>query len=173
MMAPDTVRNSDSRALGRRIISRIPELERESLVICLWAAALGLPVLVLLVRVTAGYSGWMTMFIAILYAPILAIAGLILALSSHALPKDLPPTRQLWWIYLSYAVWAAGNIVGVGVVLSDTDDHNAHPSPLRDLIPYEWEFTVARIAVAVAFVGLVCALVLIARITSRQRRAIA
>ena len=169
-MTPDTIRDPDSRTLGRRIISRIPELERESLVICLWAGALGLPILVLLARATAGYSGWMTAFIAILYAPILAIAGLILALSSRALPKDLPPTRRLWWIYLSYAVWAAGNIVGVGMVLSDTDDHNAHPSPFRDMIPYQWEFTIARIAVAVAFVGLVCALVLIARIASRHRR---
>lgn len=67
-------------------------------------------------------------------------------------------------------VLKAGNIVGVGVVLSDTDDNNAHPSPLRDLIPYQWEFTIARIIVGVAFVGLVCALVLIARIASRHRR---
>ncbi|MBF6841800.1 hypothetical protein HN289_19235, partial [Acinetobacter baumannii] len=84
-MTPDTIRDPDSRTLGRRIISRIPELERESLVICLWAGALGLPLVTLgLITLAVPIGAWYVT--TVFKSVIMAVAALF---ASEAQVREL------------------------------------------------------------------------------------
>ena len=60
-------------------------------------------------------------------------------------------------------MWVFGNILGVGVVISDLDDFNSHPGPLSSVIPAGLEFPIAGICLLVAYIAYLVMLVLIFR----------
>ena len=140
-----------------------PEFTRGTFLTLAWLSSLGLPVLVLLVRLLCGYSGWITAFYPMTYGPILLVVGLVLAGTAHLLPTAPQTPRGLKWIGAAFAVWVFGNILGVGVVISDLDDFNSHPGPLSSLLPAGLEFPIAGICLLVACIAYLAMLVLIFR----------
>ena len=140
-----------------------PEFTRGTFLTLAWLSSLGLPVLVLLVRLLCGYSGWITAFYPMTYGPILLVVGLVLAGTAHLLPTAPQTPRGLKWIGAAFAVWVFGNILGVGVVISDLDDFNSHPGPLSSVAPASLEFPIAGICLLVAYIAYLAMLVLIFR----------
>lgn len=167
-MKPDAPSDSASSTPVRQALSRLPEMERGHFLICMWLSVPALPLLLFLLRLAGEYVGFVTLAYVLVYGPILAIAGLILAASAHALPRQLPPSRHVWWLYATYGIWVVGNLVGVGV-LSDSDGDAHYRSPLAGVVPHPWDSTVAGISVAVAWAGYILTLALIARLVVRHR----
>lgn len=168
----DIPRRADPTTRIWSALRRLPELKRTPFLVSMWVSVLALPLLLLAVRLGSGHFGFISLAYVLIYGPVLAVAGLILAGSSHALPTTLPPSRGLWWLWATYGIWAVGNLVGVGV-LYEADGNAHYRSPMSTLLPHTWEDTIVTLGFTFAWAGYVLTLILIARTAFRWRRAAA
>lgn len=82
----------------------LPKMERKNLLLLMWLGSLGLPLMVFIVRWSMGYGGWITVTYILTYGPLLLLFGILLAATTHALPKQTPHTRRLWLPLSGYLV---------------------------------------------------------------------
>ena len=144
-------------------------ISRSTALNIVWTGGLGLPFVIFLFRAAVDYDGWMTAIYVLFYGPLLLVISLVLGACMHSIPKNTPPTSQLWLPITGFLVWYACNIFGVGIVLSDVSDQDDFFSPLHDIIPTKYEFEIVGLILGVGALGIIFMFVQIWRLEQKFR----
>lgn len=100
---------------------------RTSLIVTLSIAVLALPLVVFLIRLATGSSGWLFFTLA-LFSPFVFAVGALLSLSVLLVPHRIARTIPLWTMWLIAIIHMAALAV-LGLAMSDIGDADTQVSP--------------------------------------------